>query len=100
MIFSAIILCILLLQACSSQSDLTRTSFSCPEDNFDFEGSDISGILDVPSWDQCGQICALTSTCVAWTWEKTFKKCDLKASMNGARVSTCCVSGTRECQGF
>ena len=99
-LFSLILIAIAILtqQVCSTNE--TRTTFSCPEDGFDFYDHDIGyAIPDVPSWENCGKICGLVSSCIAWTWEKQYKYCDLKSSTDGARVSTCCISGMKDCQG-
>ena len=45
--------------------------FECPEANIVMGiGTYFQDVPDVASWEDCGRICALTTTCKYWSWGK------------------------------
>merc|ERR1712117_104120 len=61
--------------------------YSCPEVDVNFHGNTIDTVHDVLSWEDCGTICSLTSSCLFWSWdyshEKYLNDCYLKDSDDG-----------------
>merc|ERR1711915_957473 len=82
----------------SSDSDSLNSTFSCPEYNLDFDGHDLGYLYPVDSWQNCGEICADVTGCVAWTLGN--RRCNVKTSTHGATYYSGAISGLRHCAGL
>merc|ERR1719341_2397645 len=84
-----------------------RTSESpCELLDTDLAGNDIEAALDVPSWEECSDLCSKKRECTVWTWvdssytinTEIINKCHLKDGSPGPSSVTGLVSGAAGCK--
>merc|ERR1719341_2110751 len=72
----------------------------------DLAGNDIEAALDVPSWEECSDLCSKKRGCTVWTWvdssytinTEIINKCHLKDGSPGPSSVTGLVSGSAGCK--
>ena len=86
--------------------NLDKPAPPCELIDNDLAGNDIEAVLDVPSWEQCSDLCSQKSECTVWTWvddtytvnPEIIHKCHLKNGNPGPSSVTGLVSGATGCK--
>ena len=78
-----------LILACQTENDINYT------------GNDIENAMrgNVNSYQECAQVCALTTGCEVWTYKPSLKKCWPKISVTGRNSWQGAISGPKSCAG-
>jgi len=70
---------------------------NCYENGFDYYGSDVGNVANVPTATKCQGECQKRSDCLTFTYIKPTKTCLLKNGYPSKAVNPDYISGPKQC---